>query len=95
MKAEGHDVEILYYQVGMVSSGSEPRPTSLLVPDSRKMASGCLDKVACGRDVVYGYWPHELQLATIGLLPRLVAEKIMVRIAEGEKAKEELALKQL
>ena len=93
MKAEGNDVEVLYFQLGMVSSGSSPRPTSLLIPSSRKIASACLDKVGCGRDVVYGYWPHELQFGLVNLLPKFVAERVMVGIAKGEMEKEQAALK--
>lgn len=89
MKAESNNVEVLYYKIGMVSSGSSPRPTSLLVPSSRKVAAACLDRVGCGRDVVYGYWPHELQFGLVNLLPALVAERVMISIAKGEMEKEQ------
>ena len=93
MKAEGADVEVLYFQLGMVSSGSSPRPTSLLVPSSRRVAAACLDKVGCGRDIVYGYWPHEVQFALVGLLPTFIAGRVMMNIAKGEMEKEQEAMK--
>lgn len=93
MKAERNDIDVLYYQLGMVSSGSSPRPTSLLVPSSRKMASACLDKVGCGRDIAYGYWPHELQFGLISLLPTFVVERVLIGMVRGMITEEQAALK--
>lgn len=93
MKAERQDVEVLYFSLGMVSSGSSPRPTSLLVPSSRVVARKCLEKVGCERDVVFAYWPHELQFGLVGLLPRFLAERIMIGIARGEMEAEQAAMK--
>lgn len=95
MKAEGNDVEVLYYRLGIVSSGSSPRATSLLVPSSRTVAAACLDKVGCGRDMAYGYWPHELQFGLVDSLPAFVARRVMISIAKAEMEKEREAIKSL
>lgn len=98
LEAERHGLDVLYYQLGMVSSGSSsrpmslfvpPRPMSLLVPSSRRVASNCLDKVGCGEDVVYGYCPHELKYGLLNRLPTFIAEKVMVSIAKGVTEKEQ------
>ena len=94
LRAEGQDVEVLHQLVGMVSSGSEPRDTSLLCPSSRRMAQGSLDKVGCGKAVVFGYWPHELQCKMFADLPAWIGEKIILSIALSEKQREGRQLKE-
>ena len=86
MRAEGQDVEILHLQVGMVATVREKRKTSLLVPTSRALAVCGLNVVECGKEVVWPYWPHALQFATIGALPEWLRHKVILGIALKEKA---------
>ncbi|KAK4496148.1 hypothetical protein PRZ48_012127 [Zasmidium cellare] len=93
MLAEGHDVEVLQVQVGMVSTPNEPRPESLFVPNALRMAQSSLDKVGCGRSVVFGYWPHQLHCSLLIDLPGLLRDRLLMRIVKGLKEQEERDLK--
>ena len=92
MEAEGHAVEVMNILVGAVSSGSQPLDLSFFCPSSRRMAKHSLDKVGCGRDVIWGYWPHHLQFSMVSSLPRPFMDKIVLGIALEEKSKEERAV---
>ena len=82
MVAEGHpEVEIMYNLVGMCSTGSEPRPVTFLVPDSRYFAKSSLGLVGHGYRSVWGYWPHALQFETLFMLPRVVVERLCIGLA--------------
>lgn len=89
MLTEGHDVEVIQVQVGMVSTPNEPRPESLFVPNTRRMARSSLDKVGCGRSVVFGYWPHELHCHLLVDLPEFIRDRLLMGIVKGLKEKEE------
>ena len=89
MKAQGTEVEVLHIMVGMVDSGGTPRATSFIVPSSRRMAQGALDKVGCGLDVVFGYWPHELQYHLINDIPATLGDKLMMDMILKMKKEEE------
>ncbi|EME38545.1 hypothetical protein DOTSEDRAFT_29576 [Dothistroma septosporum NZE10] len=93
MKLEGNAIEVMYVQVGMVSTPNDPRPISLLVPSAREMASTTLDKVGCGRSEVYGYWPHELHACLLIDMPGLVREPLLMRIVKQLKQQEEAEMK--
>lgn len=93
MDVEDHDVEVMHIMVGMVSTSMDPRPISLLVPSARKMASVSLDKVGCGRDVVFGYWPHELQYHLMVDLPRWIRDSMLMQLVRKMKEDEEKDLK--
>jgi len=95
MKAEGHDVEVLLIQVGMVSTNSARRETSLFVPSARRFAQASLGVVGCGRDEVWAYWPHAVQFAGLIMnLPGWVMGRAVLGMARKEKAREEARLKQ-
>ncbi|KAF2166702.1 hypothetical protein M409DRAFT_66318 [Zasmidium cellare ATCC 36951] len=93
MLTEGHDVEVLQVQVGMVSTPNEPRPENIFVPNARRMAQSALDKVGCGRSVVFGYWPHQLHCSLLVDLPSVVRDRLLMRIVKGLKEQEERDLK--
>jgi 17beta-estradiol 17-dehydrogenase / very-long-chain 3-oxoacyl-CoA reductase len=95
MKAEGHAVEVMNILVGEVSSGSQPQDLNLFCPSSRRMAKDSLDKVGCGKDVVWGHWPHHLQFGMIMSLPRVIMEKMILGMALEEKANEERDMKKM
>ncbi|WPH04987.1 short chain dehydrogenase [Acrodontium crateriforme] len=93
MVAEGHNVEVLNILVGEVSSGSQPQELNFFCPSSRRMAKASLDKVGCGKDVVWAYWPHQLQFGTILKLPRAIMNRMILSMVLEEKAKEENGMK--
>jgi 17beta-estradiol 17-dehydrogenase / very-long-chain 3-oxoacyl-CoA reductase len=84
MRAEGHDIEVLLLQVGMVSSNSTPRATNLWIPSSRRFAQACLGKLGCGLESVWAYWPHAFQFGFfLGMLPSSMLEKRMIPTLRG------------
>lgn len=89
MKIEGHDVQVMHVQVGMVSTANDPRPLSLLVPSARQMACTTLDKVGSGQTEVFGYWPHELHSHMLTKMPGFVREPLLMRIVKDLKSEEE------
>lgn len=93
MLTEGHDVEIMQVQVGMVSTANEPRPESLFVPNARRMAQASLDKVGCGRSVVFGYWAHQLHCHLLVDLPEFFRDRLLMGIVKGLKETEEREMK--
>ena len=94
MQVENHDIEVLLLQVGAVSSATSPRPTSLLVPSSRRFAKAGLDVVGCGREVVWPYWPHALQFqGLIMRFPVWLRNMMITGIAKKEWKEEQEKLK--
>jgi short-subunit dehydrogenase len=89
LKAEGHDVEVKLIQTGIVSSGSEPRELSFMIPSSRAFAKHSLDLVGNGDSLVYGWWPHQVQHKVVASLPSRMMEKIVSDILKKEKENEE------
>lgn len=89
MITEGHDVEVLQIQVGMVSTANEPRPEGLFVPSAMRMARASLEKVGCGRSVVFGYWPHQLHCSLLIDMPAFVRDGLLMRIVKSLKEEEE------
>ncbi|PSN69568.1 short chain dehydrogenase [Corynespora cassiicola Philippines] len=93
VKGEGHNVEVMGILVGSVSSGSQPAPITFFCPTSRCMARYSLDKVGCGKDVLWGYWPHHLEFGVIMSLPTAIMKKIILGYALEEKINEERDMK--
>lgn len=85
MQGEGHDIEILYLQVGGVQSNTTPRPTSFLIPSARRFAQYALETAGCGREVVWPYWPHAAQFGLVLSLPNLVRNKLILGMVKKER----------
>ena len=90
MVARGVDVEVLGIRVGNVNSAGNQIQVGLCTPTSRRMAKAALGRVGCGRMVVWGYWPHAMQLAVFGFLHEWVFQRVVIgqmkmRIREEEK----------
>lgn len=83
MRGEGKQVEVLAIQAGYVQTRSNPMATGYFVPSSRRFAAAVLNRVGCGRDVVFGYWPHWLQALGFVVLP----EAWMAKIVFGETSR--------
>ena len=91
MQMEGHpNVEVLHILLGGVATtNSGFRSSNLFVPSSRRMAKAALDKVGCGRDIVYGYWPHEVQQYVLETLPAWFRDWLLMRTVRAFKNDEE------
>ena len=88
MQAEGLEVEVILLQTGMVSTDPAKRPPGLLIPSARYFARCGLDAAACGREVIWPYWPHALQFGLITSLPQWLRNKLILAMVMKEKAKD-------
>lgn len=88
MAAEKVRIEVLAVNVGQTQNQGF-KETGFFTPTSRRMAGACLDKVGCGKDLVFAYWPHEVQLVGIRALPAWAREMLLVGVSTGRKAEEE------
>lgn len=57
------------------------------------MASYSLDKVGCGKAVLFGYWAHALQAAFFQALPEWFAEKLIIDVGIKERKEDEARAK--
>lgn len=92
-KAERRGVEVLGLRVGQVrTAGFDVKP-GLFVPDARTLASAGLNRIGCGRVIVWAYFWHWLQGLSVDVLPRsmvmmISSNKLMaLKKEEEEKAK--------
>ncbi|KAJ5378541.1 hypothetical protein N7509_011660 [Penicillium cosmopolitanum] len=92
-KAEKRKVEVLGLRVGQVRTAGFDVQAGLFVPDARTLASAGLNRVGCGRVIVWAYFWHWLQGLSVDLLPRsmlmmISSKKLMaLKKEEEEKAK--------
>jgi 17beta-estradiol 17-dehydrogenase / very-long-chain 3-oxoacyl-CoA reductase len=95
MEGEKRNVEVLAIVVGSVQTTSNSNPLSLFHPRADAFARATLDKVGCGKAVVYGYLPHALQAVFFSFFPDWMARKAVFSVmkerkeaadAEGKKA---------
>lgn len=75
-KAEKRNVDILGLRVAEVNSPGHPVPPNLFRPAPRVLASAALNRVGCGRVIVFAYFPHWLQGLSFDVLPRSLLMKI-------------------
>lgn len=89
MKAEGANIEVFCLLVSAVATNYVPRAASLFAPTARQMASYSLDKVGCGKSIVFGYWAHAVQAAFFWVLPDWLAEKMIIEVGIKERKEDE------
>ncbi|EME48523.1 hypothetical protein DOTSEDRAFT_141627 [Dothistroma septosporum NZE10] len=89
MRAEESNVEVFCLMVSAVATNYVPRAASLFAPTARQMASYSLDKVGCGKSIVFGYWAHAVQAAFFYALPDWLAEKTIIDVGIKEKKEDE------
>lgn len=87
MVGDGHDIEVLYLQIGEVQTSTTPRPVSLFCPSSRHFAQCCLAYAGCGYEMIYPYWPHRIKFGTLTDMPTWFRDKMIVDLVKGEKDK--------
>jgi short-subunit dehydrogenase len=83
MKAEGKMIEVMALKSAEVQSGGYDIPTSLFVPTARMLASAGLNRVGCGREIVWAYFWHWVQGISMDVLPRWVLMKFSVAKLKG------------
>lgn len=89
MRIEGHDVEVMGVRVGAVTDVSHTSTAaSFSMPQARTMAKAALSRVGCGRSNVIGYLPHALQAYSLGWLPGWAAERLIEKVAVGQRDEE-------
>lgn len=91
--AEKPGVKVMGLRVGQVKTAGFDIAESLFVPGARRMAKAGLDRVGCGKTIVWGYFWHWVQGLSFSVLPRwmlmrITTAKLMALKKEGEvKAK--------
>lgn len=77
MGVYGRGIEVLGIRVGSVQSQGNDIAASWFNPSSRSMAEAALNRVGCGRPVVWGYWPHALQGISFDVIPRSILIRVI------------------
>lgn len=91
--AEKPGVKVMGLRVGQVKTAGFDVQESLFVPSARRMAKAGLDRVGCGKTIVWGYFWHWLQGLSFNVLPRwllmrITTSKLMaLKEEEQQKAK--------
>lgn len=88
-KAEKRKVEVLGLRVGQVKTAGFDVQAGLFVPNARTLASAGLNRVGCGRVIVWAYFWHWLQGLSVDLLPRSVLMMISSKTLMALKKEEE------
>lgn len=89
--AEGRNLDVMCLRVGQVRTVAfDNIEASTFVPMPRKLASAALNRVGCGRVIVWAYFPHWLQGLMFDVFPRSLLMKITSKkMAELKKLEEE------
>ncbi|KAJ5126563.1 hypothetical protein N7448_007342 [Penicillium atrosanguineum] len=87
--AEKNGVDVLGLRVGQTSTPGYNQPVSWFIPTARVMAKAGLDRVGCGKTIVWGYFWHWLQGLSFYVLPRFVLVKAMAKKMMALKKEEE------
>lgn len=77
--AEKPSVTVMGLRVGAVKTAGLDMETSLFVPSARQLARAGLDRVGCGKTIVWGYFWHWVQGLSFALLPRWMFVKILTQ----------------
>lgn len=93
--AEGCGVDVMALRVGQVSTPGFDVESNLFVPEARTLAKAGLDRVGCGRVIVWAYFWHWLQGLSFEFVPRWVLIRATVQKLMEIKEKEEAKAKAL
>lgn len=84
-------VKVMALRVGQVKTAAFDVAEGLFVPTARVMAGAGLNRVGCGKTIVWGYFWHWVQGLSFSVLPRWVLMRITAAklraLKEEEKAK--------
>lgn len=87
LQAEGSKVEVMTVMSGNTQSGQDVRAANLFRPTSLVFARAALEKVGCGKSVVFGYFWHAVQTGSIGLLPEWVIRLSLIAVLRPMRGK--------
>lgn len=93
--AEGCGVDVMALRVGQVRTPGYDVESNLFVPEARTLAKAGLDRVGCGRVIVWAYFWHWLQGLSFEFVPRWVLIRATVQKMMEIKEKEEAKAKAL
>ncbi|KAK2764569.1 hypothetical protein FQN54_009264 [Arachnomyces sp. PD_36] len=79
MLALGKDVDVLGIKLSNVRSGGHKVETGFATPTARTFARAALNRVGNGGAIVWGYWPHALQMFTLQCLHESVIRKVFIK----------------
>jgi short-subunit dehydrogenase len=92
--AERCGVEVMGLRVGEVKSAGYDVESTLFVPLARTLAKAALDRVGCGKVIVWAYFWHWLQGLSFEVMPRWVLMHATIgRMMAIKKREEEKAFK--
>jgi short-subunit dehydrogenase len=92
--AEGCGVDVMGLRIGEVKTAGYDVDSSLFVPLARTMARAGLDRVGCGKVIVWAYFWHWLQGLSFEVMPRWILMHATVgRMMAIKKREEEKAFK--
>lgn len=86
MLAANADVEVLGLLVGNTLSNTNTTAVQGFTCSSRDLAKHALNKVGCGKAVVWAWWRHAVQGAFVALLPHQISESAITNMMKGRKA---------
>lgn len=91
--ASGEDVEVLGIRLSRVKSGGNDVPLGFATPTSGRMARAALGRIGCGKTIVWGYWPHMMQMLVFEFLHEWVFQKVVGGMMSKQREEEELEKK--
>lgn len=91
--AEKPGVKVMGLRVGQVKTAGFDVQESLFVPTARVMAKAGLDRVGCGKTIVWGYFWHWVQGLSFTVLPRWMLMRITTAKLMALKKEEEAKTK--
>lgn len=92
--AERCGVEVMGLRIGEVKTAGYDVESTLFVPQARTLAKAGLDRVGCGKVIVWAYFWHWLQGLSFEIMPRWILMRATVgRMMAIKKREEEKASK--
>jgi short-subunit dehydrogenase len=92
--AEGCGVDVMGLRIGEVKTAGYDVDSTLFVPLARTLAKAGLDRVGCGKVIVWAYFWHWLQGLSFEIMPRWILMHATVgRMMAIKKREEEKAFK--
>lgn len=77
MRADGHDVEVLYLDVGEVNTTAHDVHGTFVVVSSASMGKAIVDSVGCGGVFVTPHWHHECINHILCCLPQRLVDRLV------------------
>lgn len=89
MRVEKTQIEVIGIVVGKVINAAKKNKTgSLFEPTPQDFARATLQKVGCGLPSLTAYWPHDLQITVLRLMPDWISRRVLAYAAIKAMAEE-------